>query len=711
MFNLNSTRPDRRFVNVPTIVTAIRLNLSACTLAAFGLCAQAQTPPQSAAETVVVTAKRGNRVSAGATGLPLDLKDTPQSISVLDRHDLANFGVSGSNDALRLATGLDVDAYETNRTIYTARGFEVQMTQIDGLGVSNSWGTVVGQLDTFLFDRIELIRGANGLLTGVGNASGTINHVRKRPLNSNAGELLVTAGSYAQRRAAADLNRVLAADGSWAARLVASAEDKDSHLRALHDRNTTVYAVVDGQVGRDGMLTLGFTHRDARQDSPMWGSLTLNHVDGSPARFARSASTSQDWTYWNTRTSAGFVEYSHGLGADWELKFTLEQSRNDERTRLLYAYTNDGGLQPDNTGLLGWPYRGDTLTDRTLVELKLTGRFQAMGRRHDLIVGLTHSRQDFATDTWATADFRPLPAFPYAGNVYAEPSWAPRAPASAGEQRLTRFVAATRLRLGDRLAGIAGLNAVRLQRSGSSVYGAVVNAENYPDTREISPYAGITYDFTPALTGYASYSDIFQNQDQYDIQRRYLDPVRGVNAEAGLKAEWLGGQLLTTAALFTAQQKGLATFAGIDAGGQYFYEPKDVKSRGVELEAMGQLDTRTKLALGFTRLKLTGPDGADIYEWVPRSTLRLRADRQLESLPQLRLGASVQWQSDVRKAGGARQAAYAVVDAFAAWSFSPRSTLRLNLRNLLDKTYVDGLAYGAIYGAPRNASLTLSHTI
>ena len=660
----------------------------------------------SSTQSVVITAKRANRISSGATGLPLEVKDTPQSISILSQQELSDFGLTGSNSALRLATGLDVEAYETNRSVYNARGFEVQMTQIDGLGVSNSWGTVVGELDTYLFDSIELIRGANGLLTGVGNASGTINYVRKRPLNKDASEFQLGAGSWGQARAAVDVNRVLSADGAWAGRLVAVHEDKDSYLRALHDRNTTVYGVVDGQIGDNGTLTVGFTHSDAQQDSPMWGSLTLNYTDGTGAHFDRSSSTSQDWTYWDTQTNSVFVEYSHQLGADWQAQVTLDHSRSKEATKLLYAYTNSGGLNADNTGLLGWPYRSATDTERSLFDAKLTGRFQAFGQRHELIAGLTHSRQKFNTDTWATADFLALPAFPYGGDVYPEPTWAARAPSSAGETRLTRAYAATRWALSDRLKAIAGLNAIRLQRIGNSVYGAVA-APTPPDTEEISPYAGLTYDFTPQVLGYVSYSDIFQNQDQYDINRDYLDPAQGVNTELGVKAEWLGGQLLTTAALFSAEQKGLATWAGKNQG-QDYYVGKDVRSRGIELEASGRLGPDTTLGLGLTHLKLTGPDGRDIYEWVPRNTLRARFSSRLAALPPLRYGASVQWQSAASKAGGARQGAYAVANAFVAWAVNEHTTLRLNVDNLFDKTYIDGLVYGAIYGAPRSASLTLN---
>src|SRR5690606_19465472 len=162
-----------------------------------------------------------------------------------DRETLRDFGVTDSNDALEWGTGLVVDRWETNRTSYSSRGFDVMLTQIDGLGMSNDWGLVVGQQDTYLFEKIELVRGANGLLT---------------------------LGSHNQQRVALDYNKVLTQDGKWAGRLVVVNEDKDSHLRALNDRRTAIYGVVEGQIGLDGVLTIGMTHQDNKQRSPMWGS-------------------------------------------------------------------------------------------------------------------------------------------------------------------------------------------------------------------------------------------------------------------------------------------------------------------------------------------------------------------------------------------------------------------------------------------------------
>jgi outer membrane receptor for ferric coprogen and ferric-rhodotorulic acid len=707
-------------MNTTAVPQSQRFRFGAALLAlSLAVLARAQTAPAPdnagpiTLEKFDVTVLREHRTSNGATNLPLTIKETPQTISTIDQDAMRDFATSDTNDALRLGTGLTVDAWETNRTSYSSRGFDIMLTQVDGLGMTNDWGLVVGQEDTYLFDRIELIRGANGLLTGVGNASGTINYVRKRPTNTDGGEVVVRAGSHDLMRAALDYNKVLTASGSWAARLVVAHEDKGSYLRALHDRRTTVYGVIEGQVGPAGVLTAGFNYTDSLQRSPMWGSLTLLRADGTQLEFDSSASPSQDWTRWALRSANAFVEYAHTLSPDWEAKLTYNHRTGDEAVKLFYAYSLTGTLNDDNTGLLGWPYRSDSDSRSDIVDANLNGHFSAFGRRHEAIAGLSLSRQRTYSEVYSivSSPSAVLPAFPYAGDIYAEPVWGATSVGNDGTQELARFYAATRLALTDELKAIAGLNAIRLNRDGTSIYGGGVNLDN-ETTEKVSPYAGVTYDLTANVLAYASYSDIFQAQDQRDVDGRFLAPMKGVNAEVGLKAEWLDRRLLTTAAVFDAKQLGLATEAGFDpVAQQSYYAPKDVHSRGFELEATGRIGAHSNVTAGFTRMELTGPDGHDIYEWVPRTIVSLRADTRLPGLPKLRLGAGLRWQSDIFKAAGARQDAYLLVNTFAAYELTKRATVRVNVDNLTDEKYLRTVQYGAIYGAPRQFSVTVDYKL
>src|SRR5690606_11591983 len=65
---------------------------------------------------ILVVGQRASRVSNGATNLDLDIKQTPQSISVISKEQMDEFGADSLNDALRMATGIQVEQTSTNST-------------------------------------------------------------------------------------------------------------------------------------------------------------------------------------------------------------------------------------------------------------------------------------------------------------------------------------------------------------------------------------------------------------------------------------------------------------------------------------------------------------------------------------------------------------------------------------------------------------------
>ncbi|GAB2506565.1 ferric-rhodotorulic acid/ferric-coprogen receptor FhuE [Pseudoxanthomonas sangjuensis] len=668
----------------------------------------ASGPGATELDAVLVVAQRAQRVSSGATGLDLDIKATPQSISVVSREQMEQFGADTINDALRLATGISVEEWETNRTNYAARGFEIKNNQIDGVGLPNDWGIVTGALDSYGYEELEVIRGANGLLTGVGNAAGTVNYVRKRPTNEGQGGVGISAGSWDNRRIQGDYSSPVTDDGRWAARIVAAHEEGGSHLRDFANDRSFLYGVVDGQVGERGTLALGYAWQANRTDGNMWGALTLVNNDGTQAEFDTSASTTQDWTYWNTTTQNGFAEYTHELSPDWRLKASYNYRRSGNDDQLFFAYSSTGLDPQTGEGLYGWPGKYVDETTAHLGDVSVGGRYTLFGREHEAILGASVARSEQTYWNHAPdSGFDALPGFPYAGNAVPEPDWGPKTFYSVLDQRLKRVYGVARLALTDRFKAVVGFNFAEYHRDGDNS-GVLFDQTE----RETSPYGGLTYDFTDSLLGYVSYSDIYQPQDQYDIDRNYLDPSKGVNYEVGVKKDWLGKRLLTTLAWFRAEQEGLSTYAGVTGDLQYYYTGIDVESEGFEFEAVGRLGDHVSAVLGYTTLELTGPDGEDVYEWYPRHTANLQVAAKLPSYPALAFGLGGRWQSrtsglDSYTGYTVRQAAYAVLNAFVAWDFVPNATLRLNANNLADEKYVTSLYQVGYYGAPRNYSLSL----
>ena len=103
--------------------------------------AEEATATPSAAEQIrvedpiYVVAQRANRTSRGATVLPLSLIETPQSVTIIDRDFIDDFGLNDVNHVLDLTTGVNVEEVESDRTYYNSRGFDIKSMQTDGVGM------------------------------------------------------------------------------------------------------------------------------------------------------------------------------------------------------------------------------------------------------------------------------------------------------------------------------------------------------------------------------------------------------------------------------------------------------------------------------------------------------------------------------------------------------------------------------------------------
>ena len=115
---------------------------------------------------------------ATATRLTLTPRQTPQSITVVTRQHIEDFGLNNMDDVMRHTPGITVSAYDSDRTNYYSRGFSVNSFQYDGIpstvrNVGYSAGNTLS--DMAIYDRVEVLKGATGLLNGAGSLGATIN--------------------------------------------------------------------------------------------------------------------------------------------------------------------------------------------------------------------------------------------------------------------------------------------------------------------------------------------------------------------------------------------------------------------------------------------------------------------------------------------------------------------------------------------------------
>jgi outer membrane receptor for ferric coprogen and ferric-rhodotorulic acid len=661
---------------------------------------------KTAVSQVTIESERTKR-SQSATGLDLTLRETPQSVTVIGREQMEVFALHDINAVLSQVVGVNVERTETDRTMYNSRGFDITTFQVDGVGLPLISGLQYGALDTALFDRVEVLRGATGMLTGTGNPSATVNYVRKRPTKDFQAEASVSYGSWDDKRLEADVSGPLNASGSVTGRFVYANEDTDSYLDYYKVNRNVYYGVLSWDITANLKATAGYSRQDNLSTGVLWGALPMDDANGVQINYPRSTSTSAPWTYWDTQDENTFADLSYALDNGWTAKGSFTHRTFDQNAKLLYAYGN-----PDpatGLGVYGMAGMYPSHYKQDLWEASVSGPVALFGRTHQLVFGAStatsqgHEYENFSDDTIV------YPAIgAWAGQPVAEPTYPGQYLAAYSKDRLTRVYAAAHLNFTDKLKGLVGFNTINQQSTGVS-YGV----DQARSARKFSPYAGLVYDLTRNVSLYGSYTDIFNPQSEVDADRHVLPAAKGQAYEAGLKSEWFGGRLYATAAVFKSEQKDLATAVGYITGTfDTYYAPEDVTSKGYELEINGAITDQWRIGGGWTQLSLKDDSGAPAKTYLPRKTLKLTTTYNFPQLRNLTVGGNLRWQDSVSAVdlGTISQKAYAVVDLTGGVDVTDKIRATVNVLNLFDKKYLNSLMWGqAYYAAPRSASVRLAY--
>jgi outer membrane receptor for ferric coprogen and ferric-rhodotorulic acid len=648
------------------------------------------------------------RESDSASKLTLTLRETPQSVSVVTRARMDDFRLDTVNDVLANTTGVTVEKVETDRTYYVARGFDIVNFQVDGVGTPLVFGNMMGNLDTALFERVDIVRGANGLAASTGNPSATVNFIRKRPGAAFAANAGLTLSSWNTRRIDADVSSPLNDSGSVKGRVVVASQQGDSYLDRYNTEKKLAYGVVEARLGRDTLLSIGHAWQDNKSRGGMWGALPLYYTDGSPTNYPTGTNTSADWSHWDNTTNGSFIELDQQLGQGWALKSTLSHNTESSRSKLFYVYGTPD--KASGAGLFSYPsaYRSDQR--QTLFDIGASGQFSLGGRQHDLSFGASWSRSRLDDlSGYGHGIGTPLTAATDFTGGYPQPAFDERFDGSSYEDVRKTVYAAARFALADKVKLLAGFNTTKAESTGLS-YGS----SKQRSASQTSPYLGLVYEVAPQLSLYTSYTEIFSPQSEQDINGAALDPIMGSSAEAGFKGDFLDGKASFSGAIFRARQANTAEQAGIN-GAKAYYRGIDAESRGAELEVTGELAKGWLASVGYTHLTVEDGDGKKTRTYVPRRLLRLSTTYRLPAVPQLKIGANLNWQSQIEREQEAgivtRQDSYATLGLMARYEIRHHLTLALNLNNVTDKKYLGSLYWNqAYYAAPRNASASLNWT-
>ena len=690
-------------------------------------------PDATTLDTVSVQGERSSYAverTVAATRLDLSPQETPQSLTVFTEQRLQDQNLQSVRDVLDNTTGVSSNAYDTERVLFYARGFPMENMAYDGVPVAAGLnaGSADPSLDTALYERIEIVRGATGLLNGAGSPSASINFVRKHAdsevLEASAS---LGVGSFNDYRGTFDLSSPLNADGNIRGRVVAAYQQGDSYLDRYSSKKKVFYGVIDADLSDATTLSVGFDYQKTEPKGVTWGTYPVFYSDGSFLEWPRSFSSAADWTFWNNETRTVFADLKHEFGNGWQLRSLLSHRQTEGDMALFYVYgfpNRDGGPCENADGDLvdcvdPYAFRGHDRGRQDMLDVYASGPFKWFGREHELVAGISGSRYRKISSENMVEELAPIGDFLQWNGAYPYPDFAAVADRTGDIQTDQSGVyVAARLSLADPLRLIAGARYSRWKNDTDDIYSGVFRH----DHRETVPYAGLVWQIAPAWSAFASYTGIFNPQENRYASGDFLAPVLGNSREIGIKGSHFDGRLNTSLVLFDTRQDNVAEAdVGVtlpDGMTQAYYPVDGTRSRGVEFDAAGDLTDNWNASLGWSHFELEGPDGEDLRTALPRTLLRAFTTYRLPGdWNHLTVGGGANWQSAshalVDGPDGAQrvdQSSVTLVSLMARYAFNPHAELQFNVDNVLDRKYFVLDEYSNLYyAAPSNATLTFNY--
>jgi outer membrane receptor for ferric coprogen and ferric-rhodotorulic acid len=648
---------------------------------------------------------------ATATRMVLTPRETPQSISVVTRQVMDDFGLNAIDDVMRHTPGITVSTYDTERTNYYSRGFSIVNFQYDGIPTLRDAQYSAGQTltDMALYDRVEVLKGATGLLTGAGGPGGTINLIRKKPTSEFKSSIELGAGSWDNYRSQIDVSGPLTETGNVRGRAVAAYQDKKSFLDHYSRKTGVYYGILEVDLDPDTLLTLGADYQDSDPKGSSWtGTRTIFDPAGNKLDLPRSFNNGPKWSSWEQYSRTLFATLEHNFDNGWVTKGQYNHQINGYDAPL--GYISQDTLSASS--IFARKYTGETTSDS--LDVYASGPFELFGREHQLVVG-----QSLSISKWKGKDYGSATYFDNSYDFYKwhgeaiKPLWNQPTKINDETTRQTGSYITGRFSLMDDLHLLLGTRIANYQVTGTS------------DTQEsgkVVPYAGLTYDLNDNFTAYASYTEIFQPQTQYrDRTRTMLDPNEGKNYELGLKGEFFDGRLNASLAYFEVHEENRPiadTAYNSQPGVDYSYIGTKTQTKGYEAEISGELSPGWQLQAGYTHKIARDDDKKKVATWEPEDQLSFYTSYKLQGrLDKLTLGGGARWQAagwqnvnnpGTRQSEKFTQDPYWLVDVMARYQLTENLSATLNVNNLFDKAYYTNIGFydSAYYGDPRNVMVT-----
>lgn len=673
---------------------------------------------------ITIQAEKNNKVTLGKT--EQSIKEIPQSVTVMNRKQLDDQNLTDLSTALDKVPGISVWQGQVFENSFISRGLEVSNIRVDGVS------SALKLQDMSQFEQIEVLRGADGLFSGNGEASASVNLVRKKPLKENQLAIELSAGSWENYRTSLDVTGPIALDGALRGRLVGTWNDQDFFYAVAEKNRRSVYGILEYDILPTTTASIGFSY-DKLQGKQDWIGLP-RYIDGRDIGFDRKTSFIANWSNIEAESTQYFAGLEHQINNDWKLKFNITK----EHMLKLNEYSRLAGSVDPVTNMTTLSYiKNGGEPDSLVADLNVQGSFNLFGKQHSTVFGIDYQDKEDPFH-YIRGERSPI----YTFNIFdfdpnatiAKPLSYDYAPIRTLYTKQLGFYGTVKWQVTDPLKIITG---ARLNNYDfHQIDGTGVTTYDYEDNNVFIPFVGLTYDITPNWLVFASVAETFKSQaNLLDVNKQPLDPITGRNYEIGIKGELWDGQGNLSLSTYRTERKnqGNLVYAETinDGNGSTccYVGGNDVTMSGVDFELTGEILPNLTGSIGYTYFD--NKDNFNTISWrritTPQHTLKAWLDYKLEDWT---VGINVSAQSEQQATGstpttynettgqwGAPYVDYqfkspgrAVWGTQVGYQINPNLHAAFRVNNMFDKLYWqtigDASGYNW-YGEPRNFMLTL----
>nr|WP_254616576.1 TonB-dependent receptor [Burkholderia metallica] len=551
-------RGENAYVIVPTSPSASRPNESPATAAVL--------------PTIVVT-NSGDSDAHGfvaeststATRTDTPLLETPQSIQVVTQDVIKRQQSQSVADALRNVSGVEIQS-STNKSAVGGspiiNGFPAQVTVNGSLPASAGQQNTVLLLPMAAISRVEVLKGADTIVSGTGDPGGTVNVVTKIPETTASRELTLQMGSYGDWLGAVDLTGPVSSEKRLAYRFIVSGERAGQSYGGFDGKRDFYIAPSLRWKDASTDLIVGFEQQATHSPYSLYGVIGPDGVIREPYQNRQSYMVSNvtgahyDWTQ---KLAEGITFHSVATYSAAEMSASESAS--------LFAVSNGNAF---------YSFNGQSHNRTSAIALD-------NNLRADLVTGPV--KQVFMLGyVYNLQRSHGFGAYGGNGVMVPLPSVNISIPAETGGYDYSERNYYSSLYFQDqiswgRLHVLASISHGRAWSSPSSS----------PKQEKWNPNIGVAYELTDNWTVFANEQHSFSpNTDAYLAPGVLGPPLTGQSVEAGVKFLLLDDKLSGSLAVHRSryQNQMIANFAN---PGYFVAIPNGQTARGVSFDISGQL--------------------------------------------------------------------------------------------------------------------------